>query len=131
MTRIARTLALLALAMTSTAAFADPIRTLEGDRVETEDFVVVPFTMDDHQSVQVLRELSGHRGVLAVNLDGASEQSQLKSFLHSQGIEIAVVCDPEGRLRSGPPARLDEVEGLMLAAQALAAGDQVVAVASE
>ncbi len=117
--------------LASTVAHAAPVRTLDGQKIETEDFVVVPFTMDDHQSVQVLRELSGYERVLAVNLDGASERSQLKTFLRSQGIQVLVVCDPEGSLRAGPLVRTDQTEDLRMAARSLAMGDQALAAASD
>ena len=118
------------LLLATLTAQAEPVRTLDGQRIETEDYLVVPFSMADHESVEVLRELSGHQRVLALSLDGAGERSQLHSFLRSQGIELTVACDPTGELRAGPPAERGQTPQLLLALDQLEEQDRALAAAN-
>lgn len=93
---MSRTLAavVVALSLSSSAALADSVRTVDGDRVDTDDYIVMAFSIEDTESIETLRQLDGINGVLAVNTDAASARSQVTHFLRNEGLEIPVVCDP-------------------------------------
>lgn len=97
-----RRTALLAAALVvstwSPAAHADPVRTLDGTRTDTDRQVTVAWSMHDAAGLAALRAASGRPGVLAVNTDGAQERSRIRPFLRAQGLELTVVCDPHGTL---------------------------------
>lgn len=77
-----------------TEAQALPARTIQGERVETADYLVLSWSMYDAASVAALRAVSGREGVLAVNVDSPQDRSRLRPFLNAQGIVLPVVCDP-------------------------------------
>ena len=81
-----------------TTAMADPARTTAGDRVETDDYIVVEWSIDDAQSLETLRSLSGVEGVLALNRDHVTQGSAVQHIVKREAIDLPVVCDPVGRL---------------------------------
>ncbi|MCP4805746.1 MAG: hypothetical protein GY913_35760 [Proteobacteria bacterium] len=82
----------------STPTLADPARTTDGHRVDTDDYVVMTWSVTDAGSVARLKQLSGFDGVLAVNTDSASQTSQVIHLMKAEEIDLPVVCDPAGRL---------------------------------
>ncbi|MFT5681497.1 MAG: hypothetical protein ACI8RZ_002403 [Myxococcota bacterium] len=96
-TMLARLIVLSAALLATTTAAADPARTLDGVRVETEAFVMVSWSMNNPADLARLRSLSGCSKVLAVNTDAPQEHSRLRPLLRAQGIELAVVTDPDGQ----------------------------------
>lgn len=88
------TLALGAALCMPSEAQALPARSLDGHQVETADYLVVSWSMDDAASVAALRAVSGREGILAVNVDPPQDRSRIRPFLRAQGLDLLVVCDP-------------------------------------
>jgi hypothetical protein len=87
-----------ALIALSLAASAAPMRTLDGQRIETADYVTVSWSMSDPDSLDTLRAASGCPGVLAVSVDPPQVRSQLTPFLRAHGITLPVIADPGAAL---------------------------------
>lgn len=102
-------------ALLSTPAAAGPARTLDGARVDTSDYTVIAFSLDDPDSLRKLRYLDGVPGVLAVNTDAAAAGSQVRHFLRGEEIGLPVVCDPAQRIESREFATDQEIAQLIRA----------------
>lgn len=107
--------ALSASVLATSIAMAEPVRTIDGELVQTEAYTVVQWSMHDARSVAELRTLSGRDDVLAVNVDAAGERSRIAPFLRRTGVDVAVVADPMGRIMAGGPAPELVDPGMMLA----------------
>ncbi len=123
-----KTLLLVAAALFFSVASAAPVRTVDGDRVESDHYVTVSWSMNDAASLKTLRTVSGLPGVLAVNTDGAGSASQVGPFLRSRGIDLPVVVDVRGEISPelDADATQDEVLVALESRGLLPAGVQVV-----
>ena len=93
-----RTTLIAAFVAFTSIATAAPARTLDGQRIDTDDYVTVSWSMEDPDSVAALQAVSMRRGVLAVNTDSAQDRSRLVPFLRARNIQLPVVNDPGARL---------------------------------
>jgi len=94
---------------------ADTARTLDGQAVDTREYIVHAWSIEDPSSMETLRRLAGIDGVLAVNTDAASMGAQVRFVART--VDVPVVADPVGRLAG-------EHDGADVVAEVIRAADE-------